>query len=412
MASNYMDAKSWVQNAVTTSLQENVQNVEGQPEVTYLYYEEQVLTLFTIQANAAAATIHTTFTNATPHTFIWGDGATTNLTSVGGDPDEIHNYTDGLPTHQVSFYTSVPQELTDLRLNSSNFSGALPDFGLLNFSHLATLRIHTNAFTGSLPTMSGLPLLTALIASNSGVSGPIPDLSHNPLLADFTADGNALSGSIPNLSLCTALEYFTVNGNLLTGSAPDLSAVVNLRSFAASNNWLTGDLSGINILHLTHLAYFDCSYNGLSGWSPNISGCTSLQYCYFHQNGFSGPISASYFYIITSLLEFNCSHNAITGTIPDLSNLIHLTNFNCSLTSVNGYTHSTLPISLVYFDASDCAFPQPAVDGVLADFATGIGGRPANGTIHLEGAGMATPSAAGLVSKGLIVAHGWNVYNH
>jgi len=68
-----------------------------------------------------------------------------------------------------------------------------------------------------------------------------------------------------------------------------------------------------------------------------------------------------------------------------------------------------LALTLTFFYMPYCSLTQTAVDQILADFATNISLRPTDGRIDLNNGANAAPSAAGLVNKAIIQAHGWTV---
>jgi hypothetical protein len=179
-------------------------------------------------------------------------------------------------------------------------------------------------------------------------------------LTAFICDGNGLTGSIPNLTECTALEVFKCSDNGLTGTNPVLAYCVNLTQYEYANNVVTD-------------------------FPPDLASCLKL-------------------------VTFDCSGNDIHANIPALDTCVRLVSFKCADNSIGDSLSTTMPLTLVHFDASANALTESGVDAVLAAFASGIAGRPADGYVWLNGAGNAIPSGAGLANKALIEAHGtWSV---
>ena len=110
----------------------------------------------------------------------------------------------------------------------------------------------------------------------------------------------------------------------------------------------------------------------------------------------------------TNLEKFTATNNEISA-VQDLSDNVALQQLRVikrtGAAGAMSYTASTLALTLTDFELN--RLNQADVDQVLADFVTNLASRPASGTIILiDGA---APSVAGLVDKGLIIAHGWTV---
>ena len=130
----------------------------------------------------------------------------------------------------------------------------------------------------------------------------------------------------------------------------------------------------------------------------------------------AGPNYATYFTLggpeeWATLTHFDCHGLGLTGDTPSLTASAALINIVLSSNAFTGYTASTIAATCVYFTASNNLLTEAAVDQILADFATGIAGRPAVGQIILNGTGNAAPSAAGIASRNAILAAkpGWTV---
>ena len=230
---------------------------------------------------------------------------------------------------------------------------------------LEMFQANIELWVGSLPTLRQFTALTSLDLGNNQLTGPIPDLSANTGLTGFNCYLNHITGSIPSLSTNTALVNFSCYYNYtITGTIP---SVVN------------------NIA----LGFLQVHLNQLTGTIPSLATNTLLRYAYFYSN-------------------------LLTGTIPSLTANAILVAFGCDSNQLTGYTASTLAATLTTFNAATNQLPQAAIDQILADFATGVAGRPAVGTITLNGVGNAAPSAAGLASKAAILAAkpGWTILHN
>lgn len=159
----------------------------------------------------------------------------------------------------------------------------------------------------------------------------------------------------------------------------------------------------------TKLTKFSGGANSLAGTIPSFSNNPNLFYYANNDNLLTGPIPSLSNNPL--LVQFYIYTNALTGTIPSLSNNTSLVQFYITNNALTGYTPSIISATCVTFNAQTNLLPQSAIDQILADFATGVAGRPAVGTITLDGAGNAAPSAAGLASKAAILAAkpGWTI---
>jgi len=136
----------------------------------------------------------------------------------------------------------------------------------------------------------------------------------------------------------------------------------------------------------TTIERFQCGSNGLTGSIPSLTAYTALEYFY-------------------------CDDNLLSGSVPSLTANVALEFLSLHTNALTGYTASTISATLANFSIINNNLTQGAVDQILADFETGVAGRPASGTIALGGTGNSAPSAAGLASKAniLIAKPGWTI---
>lgn len=101
------------------------------------------------------------------------------------------------------------------------------------------LHLSNNNLVGTLPALSGLPLLRRFNVSQNTLSGHLPELSSLTSLLGFWANENAFTGLLPELP--ASMEYFWVLDNQLTGPIPaSVSSLPVLTDFRVSTNRLTG----------------------------------------------------------------------------------------------------------------------------------------------------------------------------
>ncbi len=136
-------------------------------------------------------------------------------------------------------------------------------------SHVISLNLSDNSLTGTLPSLSGLPMLV-----------------------NFSVGSNHLTGPVPTLSGLTQLEIFYAYSNDLTDPMPEnlLSGLFSLRHFDVDNNQIVGSIP--NLTGLFSLQIFDVSYNQLSGPIPALAGLTALRTFVVNNNRLTGPLPA------------------------------------------------------------------------------------------------------------------------
>ena len=114
--------------------------------------------------------------------------------------------------------------LSSLSLSTNLLTGVIPSFEGLDFQELD---LSHNLLEGSIPPLDQLAGATYIDLSANRLTGQIPCLSpqapcnsHFYQLATFNLESNALSGPIPDLAGMPFLRHLLLAGNSLTGPVP------------------------------------------------------------------------------------------------------------------------------------------------------------------------------------------------
>ncbi|XP_024200044.2 receptor-like protein EIX2 isoform X1 [Rosa chinensis] len=263
----------------------------------------------------------------------------------------------------------VPSSLYVLNLRNNNFGGQIPSSLFQNCSHLQSIDLGGNRFTGS------IPLQTRSIVSSE--------------LYMLRLRSNSLSGHIPN-RLCSlqSLHIIDLGHNKFSGTIP--KCVYNLTALAYGNDTRTYFL--LNYLEKTSLTLkgqelvynttlnlvntIDLSSNNLEGVIPEeISSLIALGTLNLSRNQLSGNIPSK-IGNLRWLETLDLSQNHLSGQIPQsFSSLTSLSHLNLSFNNLSGRIPSgnqlrTLYDSSIYVgNPSLCGVPLPTVcpgDGALA----------------------------------------------
>jgi Leucine-rich repeat (LRR) protein len=197
---------------------------------------------------------------------------------------------DNLLTGQVPSSLTQMASLNSLTLSFNKLSGALTQvFNATTQLSLATVRLDSNRFTGSIPSeLFLLPLLQTVVLSDNCFTGALPSsMCDAPLASTYSLNGlhsahscrqelfPALSGAYvvsrhnqQSLPAClftmTGLNTLQLSGNGLTGTLPGTAqlaaALVNL---VLSHNKLTGPIP--DAVQARTWYNLDLSYNKLDG---------------------------------------------------------------------------------------------------------------------------------------------------
>ncbi|CAL4987500.1 unnamed protein product [Urochloa decumbens] len=260
-----------------------------------------------------------------------------------------------------------------LVLEGNKFEGPIPD-SLANASNLQYLDFRSNAFTGIIPLLGSLSMLTYIdVGENrleAGDSSFMSSLSNCTQLTNLWLDRNNIQGlielyttNIPKSlevlvaidnqlsgTITSAIGNFTnltalqLDNNLLSGLIPDtLGNLPNLSVLSLSKNELSGEIpqSIGNLEQLTNL-YFEENY--LTGLIPSsLHGCEHLTKLNLSSNNLYGQIPPELFSIYTLSEGLDLSYNQLTGDIPpEIGRLINLNSLSLSNNKLSGEIPSTL----------------------------------------------------------------------
>ncbi|MQL80743.1 hypothetical protein Taro_013190 [Colocasia esculenta] len=205
--------------------------------------------------------------------------------------------------------------LTELYLDSNNFTGALPD-DLFLVSSLKRLYLQENRLSGELSArIRNLSNLEKLDVSLNGFSGRIPDM-FRPLqkLQYFAAASNRFADSLP----------------------PSLSTLSTIQVLNLRNNSLKGEID-LQFENMRRLSFLDLASNRFSGGIPqNIAACKELKTLNLARNKLTGEVPES-FKNLSSLSFLSLSNNSliniasalsIVQQCPNLTNLALTMNFH------------------------------------------------------------------------------------
>ena len=188
--------------------------------------------------------------------------------------------------------------LSQLLLQSNQFTGSADPAFSGNFSSLVTVDLSENAFSQNIPAMAlnGSTMLTDLAAItiiNSCFTGSIPDsLCALPSLQSVIFGGLSAAGACQK-----KLLYTHTAGHLLSGTIPSC------------------------LFHMTSLTKLHLSGNGIKSLLPDIGANSSLVDIDFSHNRVHGtmPTSLQGFGQLTNL---NLGYNYISGTVNGMSSLV------------------------------------------------------------------------------------------
>ncbi len=201
--------------------------------------------------------------------------------------------------------------LTDVQLSGNQLTGSL--LGVTALIHLQSLVAGYNHFSGSVPDLSALSSLQDIDLQQAGFSGPLPALPASLQSAAFAS--NAMTGNLSGIEGLPNLQTFNGSNNHFSGSVPNIGTMPSLTFFSAGNNQLTGTIPSLAGLNLSFLIL---SQNQLTGRIPDLSAQTNLFELALYSNFLSGPVPALDGLHGLGLIQIG--DNRLTGVMPSPPN--------------------------------------------------------------------------------------------
>ena len=203
--------------------------------------------------------------------------------------------------------------LTQLWLQSNDFSGYLPDFSSL--VDLQDLSLRDNRFTGTVPvSLLHLPSLKKVTLANNLFQGPIPEFPVT-VTVELTTERGSFCRTVPGdcdprvnslLFVAKSLGFPRVFAESWKGNNP-CSSWLGISCNAA------GDVTIINFKGM-----------GLSGEiSSAFSSLLSLQKLWLSNNNLTGSIPSS-LASLPNLRDLDLSNNSLTGSVPSFPSSVLL----------------------------------------------------------------------------------------
>lgn len=268
-------------------------------------------------------------------------------------------------------------KLEELYLDDNHFTAVVPNTGL---ESLRVLSLERNYLT-LVPDFEALPVLEALDLDDNHIT-TIPAAINMGSLLLLSLANNHLFGTIPNVTGLPVLEELNLGGNHLSGALPNLEHLPNLKKLWINNNYLSGEvtdliLPNLNELYLHHnhltsvfdftslsnLQILDLDYNSLNT-VPDFGGLPNLLNLHLSHNMMSDvPLFGG----LSSLQRLYLNDNCLTGIVPDFEtpNLVTLHLHNNYFTELINFTNLN---SLYELDLSNSN-----LTGGIPDF-TGLDG--------------------------------------
>lgn len=297
--------------------------------------------------------------------------------------------------------------LEEIRINNTNVTGNLPDFGsntsLRLFNSWSTewndavtgSSIGENTF-GVAATGGCRPTLESFNLQSRNLIGPIHDSAFRNMVAlrnlVVSSYGNGITGPFPtSINNCFKLVTLNFSNNQMSGLIPNFSNNRNLRSISLAQNSFSGTVPAIRLLsdlrvlllnnnQLTNLLGLDC---------PNL---VTLN-------------------LANNLLETIPNFDSDTFTLVRLQTLILNNSINQASTS-RKYSPRSLEslTALRRVEISNCGLSQGAVDSILKDLKENYVRNPRrNVLVNLTGNSVpsATDEITGIISQ--LRSEGWTL---
>ncbi|CAN4107634.1 unnamed protein product [Withania somnifera] len=222
---------------------------------------------------------------------------------------------------------SLPS-LIDLHLSFNNLEGSLPSSFLGSSIQTLWLNGRQGRLNGSIDVVKNMTGLTQLWLQSNEFSGPLPDFSGLTQLQDCNLRDNSLTGPVPDsLINLPSLNVVNLTNNLLQGPMPKFPSSVREDILPDTNSFCLSQPgpcnSQVNTLLLVakdvgYPRQFAENWKGndpCSPWMGVTCDSGNITVLNFQKMGLTGTISPSYS-SITSLQKLILANNFLTGTIP------------------------------------------------------------------------------------------------
>jgi len=291
-----------------------------------------------------------------------------NSTLTGPLPAQIGSMTalklidlsgDAAGANKNQMMGSLPSQLNQLTklevldLQANAFSGTLPN--LSGLTKLQYINFNYNSLIGALPaTLTQLPELVRLYASVNQLSGTLPTV-WNAKLQYIEIDSNQFSGPLPSAwSSLSNLVRLNVSYNQLTGSVPTFSSSVSLSAVYLGHNQLTTIPTSIG--NYASLVTLDLSYNNFTTLPAQIGGLTALTSLSLDHNHIAA-LPAS-FTNLSSVATLTLNYNQLT-TLPAALTSLPLTSVNFCYNRIDSSSLSQALIDFITAHQPTCGSFDP-----------------------------------------------------
>ncbi|KAL0388070.1 UNVERIFIED_CONTAM: putative LRR receptor-like serine/threonine-protein kinase [Sesamum radiatum] len=282
---------------------------------------------------------------------------------------------------QGSIPGSIGLTLQNLRifyLGQNQLSGEIP-MSLSNASSLERIQLTSNLFTGPIPRLGRLALLSSLSIGDNPVkddisfissltnctklerlfvyeipllTGPLPRsvVNFSSHLVELVISGTQIHGEIPSgIGNLVALTRLLLSNNDLDGPIPsDIGKLSSLQELFLEANRFENQLPS-SLGNMTLFYYLYLQENKFSGNLPqSLSNCTKLLGLDLSNNNFSGLIPREIMSLLSISISFNLSFNAFIGSIPsEIGSLTNVENLDFSNNRLSGLIPTSLSNCLV-----------------------------------------------------------------
>ncbi|XP_050382265.1 receptor-like protein EIX2 [Argentina anserina] len=264
----------------------------------------------------------------------------------------------GLYLNDNAFSGPIPHDigevmplLEDVHIYMNSLTGSIP-LSIGNLSHLTTLVISDNHFSGVVPDVwNSLSEVYIVDMSNNSLSGAVPrSIGSLSTLRFLILSNNKFSGKLPSLENCTGLKSLDLGDNEFSGHVPAWigESILSLWILRMSSNSFTGNIPS-RLCRLSNLHILDLSNNDLVGHIPpcvgNLSGlkiseATDSDTEFLYQGELevvSKGRVLEYDTILYLVNSLDLSNNKLSREMPvELTSLIMLGTLNLSMNQLTG----------------------------------------------------------------------------